>query len=214
MNEKLNIQDLSVILAKQRGLEKEKAENFVREFFALIGEALETDKYLKIKGFGVFKLIEVESRESVNIQTKERFEIPGYTKISFTPDALLKDTINQPFAIFETVILNENTTFEEKNIGSVDELKDTGEEAEENNMVHFENLPESFSKSDMPERKSDEDHKRVGDVTEETVHAEDSQPHFFFSHLYRWALKRVFSICVIVSLIAVLIGLIVLFIYI
>lgn len=214
MNEKLNIQDLSVILAKQRGLEKEKAENFVREFFALIGEALETDKYLKIKGFGVFKLIEVESRESVNIQTKERFEIPGYTKISFTPDALLKDTINQPFAIFETVILNENTTFEEKNIGSVDELKDTGEEAEENNMVHFENLPESFSKSDMPERKSDEDHKRVGDVTEETVHAEDSQPHFFFSHLHRWALKRVFSICVIVSLIAVLIGLIVLFIYI
>lgn len=214
MNEKLNIQDLSVILAKQRGLEKEKAENFVREFFALIGEALDTDKYLKIKGFGVFKLIEVESRESVNIQTKERFEIPGYTKISFTPDALLKDTINQPFAIFETVILNENTTFEEKNIGSVDELKDTGEEAEENNMVHFENLPESFSKSDMPERKSDEDHKRVGDVTEETVHAEDSQPHFFFSHLYRWALKRVFSICVIVSLIAVLIGLIVLFIYI
>ena len=137
MNEKLNIQDLSVILAKQRGLEKEKAENFVREFFALIGEALETDKYLKIKGFGVFKLIEVESRESVNIQTKERFEIPGYTKISFTPDALLKDTINQPFAIFETVILNENTTFEEKNIGSVDELKDTGEEAEENTMVHF-----------------------------------------------------------------------------
>ena len=214
MNEKLNIQDLSVILAKQRGLEKEKAEYFVREFFALIGEALETDKYLKIKGFGVFKLIEVESRESVNIQTKERFEIPGYTKISFTPDALLKDTINQPFAIFETVILNENTTFEEKNIGSVDELKDTGEEAEENTMVHFENLPESFSKSDIPEKKSDEDHKRVGDVTEETVHAEDSQPHFFFSYLHRWALRRVFSICVIVSLIAVLIGLIVLFIYI
>lgn len=214
MNEKLNIQDLSVILAKQRGLEKEKAENFVREFFALIGEALETDKYLKIKGFGVFKLIEVESRESVNIQTKERFEIPGYTKISFTPDALLKDTINQPFAIFETVILNENTTFEEKNIGSVDELKDIGEEAEENNMVHFENLSKSFSKSDIPEKKSDEDHKRVGDVAEETVHAEDSQPHFFFSNLHRWALRRVFSICVIVSLIAVLIGLIVLFIYI
>ena len=110
--------------------------------------------------------------------------------------------------------LQQNTTFEEKNIGSVDELKDTGEEAEENNMVHFENLPESFSKSDMPERKSDEAHKRVGDVTEETVHAEDSQSHFFFSHLHRWALKRVFSICVIVSLIAVLIGLIVLFIYI
>ena len=60
-------------------------------------------------------MIEVDARESMNINTKERFEIPGYTKVSFTPDASLRDTINKPFAHFETVILNENTVFEDTN---------------------------------------------------------------------------------------------------
>lgn len=115
MNEKINIQDLSSMLVSQNALTKEEADNFIREFFALIVSALDRDKYVKIKGLGVFKLIEVEARESMNINTKERFEIPGYTKVSFTPDASLRDTINKPFAHFETVILNENTVFEDAN---------------------------------------------------------------------------------------------------
>lgn len=115
MNEKINIQDLSSMLVSQNALTKEEADNFIREFFALIVSALDRDKYVKIKGLGVFKLIEVDARESMNINTKERFEIPGYTKVSFTPDASLRDTINRPFAHFETVILNENTVFEDAN---------------------------------------------------------------------------------------------------
>ena len=115
MNEKINIQDLSSMLVSQNALTKEEADNFIREFFALIVSALDRDKYVKIKGLGVFKLIEVDARESMNINTKERFEIPGYTKVSFTPDASLRDTINKPFAHFETVILNENTVFEDAN---------------------------------------------------------------------------------------------------
>lgn len=103
------------MLVSQNALTKEEADNFIREFFALIVSALDRDKYVKIKGLGVFKLIEVEARESMNINTKERFEIPGYTKVSFTPDASLRDTINKPFAHFETVILNENTVFEDTN---------------------------------------------------------------------------------------------------
>ena len=115
MNEKINIQDLSSMLVSQNALTKEEADNFIREFFALIVSALDRDKYVKIKGLGVFKLIEVDARESMNINTKERFEIPGYTKVSFTPDASLRDTINKPFSHFETVILNENTVFEDTN---------------------------------------------------------------------------------------------------
>lgn len=115
MNEKINIQDLSSVLVSQNALTKEEADNFIREFFSLIVSALDRDKYVKIKGLGVFKLIEVDARESMNINTKERFEIPGYTKVSFTPDASLRDTINKPFAHFETVILNENTVFEDTN---------------------------------------------------------------------------------------------------
>lgn len=131
MNEKLNIQELSAWLASENGLAKEDAEIFIKEFFSVIEDALEREKYVKIKGLGIFKLIEVESRESVNINTKERFEIPGYTKVSFTPDAALKDVINKPFAHFETVVLNENTVFDEKEEAKSQEVEEEKEEEKE-----------------------------------------------------------------------------------
>lgn len=113
MNEKLNIQDLVNILAEKHGMDKKDADVFVREFFVLIEQALDSDKYVKVKGLGTFKLIEVGSRESVNVNTGERFKIEGHTKISFTPDTALRDLINKPFAHFETVVLNENTVLED-----------------------------------------------------------------------------------------------------
>lgn len=130
MNEKLTIQDLSAMLISEHLLSKEEAEVFIKEFFLLVENALEKDKYVKIKGLGVFRLIQVEARESVNINTKERFEIPGYTKISFTPDNALRDVINKPFAHFETVVLNENTVFDEKNGGQELQSQVTEESSE------------------------------------------------------------------------------------
>jgi len=111
MSERLNTQDLIDLLINRQGLEKKEAESFVKEFFSLIEEGLEKDKSVKIKGLGTFKLVDVESRESVNVNTKERIEIQGHTKISFTPDTALRDIINKPFAHFETVILNDNVDF-------------------------------------------------------------------------------------------------------
>lgn len=113
MNEKLNIQDLTDSLAEKHGMSKKNAESFVKEFFQLIEESLEKDNYVKIKGLGTFKLIDVDSRESINVNTGERFEIQGHTKVSFTPDAALKDSINKPFAHFETVALNDNAQLED-----------------------------------------------------------------------------------------------------
>lgn len=128
MDEKMNIQDLVALLAERHGMSKRNAESFVKEFFLLIEEALEKDKYVKVKGLGVFKLIEVESRESVNVNTGERFEIQSHTKISFTPDPALKDLINRPFSHFETVVLNDdiicNDTIPEKDQDS-DEFTET-----------------------------------------------------------------------------------------
>lgn len=112
MNEKLNIQDLIDLLAEKHGMSKKNADSFVKEFFQLIEEALEKDKYVKIKGLGAFKLIDVESRESINVNTGERFEIQGHTKVSFTPEPALKDIINKPFSHFETVVLNDDTVLE------------------------------------------------------------------------------------------------------
>lgn len=113
MNDKLCIQDLTDALAEKHGMDKHDAENFVKEFFQLIEEALEKDKYVKVKGLGAFKLIDVDSRESVDVNTGERIKIEEHTKVSFTPDAALKEAVNRPFAHFETVVLNENTVFED-----------------------------------------------------------------------------------------------------
>lgn len=119
MSEKLTIQDMARGAAEKLNMTKGNAEAFVREFFQLIADALHQDKYVKVKGLGTFKLIEVDSRASVNIKTGERFEIQSHTKVSFTPDAGLRDVINRPFAHFESVPLqNEEllltTTVEEE----------------------------------------------------------------------------------------------------
>lgn len=113
MNEKLNIQDLIDTLAERHGMNKKNADSFVKEFFQLIEESLEKDKYVKIRGLGTFKLIDVGSRESVNVNTGERFEIQGHTKLSFTPEPTLRDIINRPFSHFETVVLNDATVLED-----------------------------------------------------------------------------------------------------
>jgi nucleoid DNA-binding protein len=113
MNEKINLQDLVNLFCEKQGLNKKEAELFVKTMFDLIEEALATEKYVKIKGFGTFKLTEVNSRESVDVNTGERIEIQGHTKVTFTPDATMKDLINKPFSHFETVILNEGVELED-----------------------------------------------------------------------------------------------------
>ena len=98
MDTKVLIQDLAKALAERKGIDKKDALAFVQSFFDVVVFSLKRDKYVKIKGLGTFKQIEVESRESMNIHTGERFEIQGHMKISFTPDSSLRDAVNKPFA--------------------------------------------------------------------------------------------------------------------
>lgn len=121
MNEKISIQDLANVLASKHSMEKKDAEQFIKGMFELVEEALSTEKYVKVKGLGIFKLTDVESRESIHINTGERIEIQGHTKISFTPDNSIKELINKPFSHFETVILNEGVELEDIN----DKTQDT-----------------------------------------------------------------------------------------
>lgn len=113
MSEKVTIQPIIDSLAEKHGIPKKEAEAVVRKMFEVIEEALTTEKYIKVKGLGTFKLTEVDRRESVNIKTGERIEIQEHTKISFTPDNQMKDLINKPFAHFDTVILNKGTQLED-----------------------------------------------------------------------------------------------------
>ena len=127
MNEKITLQDLINLFGEKQSMSKKDAELFVRSLFDLIEEALATEKYVKVKGFGTFKLTEVDSRESVNVNTGERIEIQGHTKVSFTPDTTMKDLINKPFAHFETVVLNDGVEFEDTPVEVPDTLDDTPE---------------------------------------------------------------------------------------
>ena len=150
MNERLTIQDLTDLLAAKHSMTKKDAEAFVKEFFLLIEQALESENTVKIKGLGTFKLIDVDSRESVNVNTGERFQIKGHTKVSFSPDANLRDTINKPFAHFETVVLNENTVLEDTPIEETAE-EESGEE------VIPTDIPESIEPQSQPKEEEKEE---------------------------------------------------------
>lgn len=113
MEGKILLQDLAQSLAAKRNMPRKEAEAFMKAFFETISDGILQDKIVKIKGLGTFKMIEVQERESVNVNTGERIVIPGHSKISFTPDAELKNEVNKPFALFQTVVINEGTSLDE-----------------------------------------------------------------------------------------------------
>ena len=108
MSDKLNHSDLSSLLAKEAGISGAKAEAFTKAVFELVIEGLEQDGIVKINGLGTFKVTDVADRSSVNVNTGEKIEIKGHKKISFVPSDTLKETVNQPFAMFEPVEVDEN----------------------------------------------------------------------------------------------------------
>ena len=129
MNEKINIQELIQLLSDRLGVGAQDAESFIKEFFLLIESGLERDKYVKVKGLGTFKLIDVDNRESVDVNTGERIEIQGHTKISFTPENTLKELVNRPFSHFEAVVLNDHVNFEDASEDGTEEERSSEETA-------------------------------------------------------------------------------------
>ena len=159
---KLTIQDIAKVLCDRKGLTKKEADNFVNEMFDIIQQALERDMIVKVKGLGTFKIIDVDPRESVNVNTGERVLIDGHSKITFTSDQLLKEIVNKPFSQFETVVLNDGVDFSEEaasgayvNPEMAEELKASAEAATQTEapadsasmpLVDFVNHDPSFEK--------------------------------------------------------------------
>ncbi|NDW18917.1 HU family DNA-binding protein [Dysgonomonas sp. 216] len=126
MKEKLTLQDLVDLLAKQTSLTKKEADAFFREFFNAIIDDVFGGEPVKIKDFGTFKLTKVSSRESVNVNTGEKIEIPTHYKLSFLPDKILKSLVNKPFEGFETTLVEEGVSF-----GVIEESEESVELLEE-----------------------------------------------------------------------------------
>ena len=133
--EKLTIQEIAKILVEKNKLTTKEANQFVATMFDVIQQGLDGDGQVKVKGLGTFKKIQVEARESVSVRTGERVVIDSHAKITFTPDALMKELVNKPFSQFETVILNDGVEFEdiaddltEEELAEVDLMENAEEE--------------------------------------------------------------------------------------
>ncbi len=121
---RISIQEIASSIVKKHGLSAKDAEIFVTSLFDVINDGLQYENVVKIKGLGTFKVIDVRERESVNVNTGERFVIEGHGKITFTPDSVMQDLVNKPFALFKEVILKEGVNFEEIDSALNDEQSD------------------------------------------------------------------------------------------
>src|SRR3712207_2160620 len=181
--------DLVQDLVKVHKLTKEEAERFVNLLFELLDEGLSNDRLVKVKGLGTFKVTSVSARESIDVNTGERIVIDGRDKISFSPDAVLRDYVNRPFAQFETVIINEgvdveqllnveNTASEESN--EMDEIRSNGLQEESNEAMALEKaeentfIEEETSLNDIHPELTEEPAEECQNVTDEVVNAIDS----------------------------------------
>ena len=162
------IQDLAKYLSKKHKIQQKEAERFLTALVDVLNEGLHYEKLVKVKGLGTFKVIEVKNRESVDVNTGERILIEGRPKITFTPDAVMKDLVNKPFAQFETVVLNEGVTFD--NLSEEPEVELTEEpepQPEIEQLMEEKPAPEPEVEEEQPEIVEEQPEEII--VPEETV---------------------------------------------
>ncbi len=136
---RLTIQEIAKVLVAKNGLEPSQANRFATELFAIIQERLEKNDLVKVKGLGTFKVITVDARESVSVRTGGRVMIEEHSKITFTPDATMKELVNKPFSQFETVVLNDNVEFDDLKEQPADgEFEDTKDDLTEAELLQLE----------------------------------------------------------------------------
>ena len=126
-------------LAEKTGLSQQEAELFIKKMFDVVNEGLQDDKQVKVKWLGTFKVTSVKDRESVDVNTGERIVIDGRDKISFTPDNILKEIVNKPFAQFETVVVNDGVEFDEidKKFEAEEQMNENQQTAEASDVIDF-----------------------------------------------------------------------------
>ena len=172
MNEKINLMDLSALLAEKAAITKKEAETFFRAYFEIMNEELINSGLLKIKDLGAFKLSLMEDRESIDVTTGERVLIPAHYKVIFTPDKKLAEIINEPFAIFETVEIGEEFKPEEfKMLPGEDALNESNALEDEEEMII-----EMEKESTVEEEEEEINMEKESTVEEEEVNSLNVEP--------------------------------------
>ena len=149
MNNKLTIQELATLLSVKSGKDVYETERFIREFITVVSEGLFSDKMVKVKGLGTFKIVLVEDRESIHVNTGERILIPAHYKCSFIPDNELKELVNRPFSIFETTEIGDAASFQDMEMADDSDEDDVDSDSESDANEDGEDL--SLPKSSVTE---------------------------------------------------------------
>lgn len=166
--------DLTRDVIAKYGLDKEAAERFVQQMFAVLREGIEREKNVKVKSLGTFKITSVNARESVDVNTGERIVIEGRNKITFTPDVVLRDRVNSPFAQFETVVLNEGVDFSQTE--SENDTVDATEEIENSSDVD-EGVVTTETEKTMPvQKETDAALEKPASTSEASVPVPENTP--------------------------------------
>lgn len=156
---KLTLNNIAKVLVEKNGLEPKEAMMFTTAMFDLIHDRLNEEGIVKVKGLGTFKMIRVEARESINVRTGERVLIDSHAKITFTPDAVMKELVNKPFSQFETVVLNDDVEFTD--------MKSEETTDETNNSEQSESLVDVVSEGGTPEPAPEPTPEPVAEVAPE-----------------------------------------------
>lgn len=155
-------------LAEKTGLSQQEAELFIKKMFDVVNEGLQDDKQVKVKWLGTFKVTSVKDRESVDVNTGERIVIDGRDKISFTPDNILKEIVNKPFAQFETVVVNDGVEFDEidKKFEAEEQMNENQQTAEAEKPLNANPQVAEAEASDVIDFLDESDTSAVTDKTE------------------------------------------------
>ncbi|MDH6311824.1 nucleoid DNA-binding protein [Parabacteroides sp. PFB2-10] len=181
MNNRLSISDLAGLLAEKTGRKKKETEEFLKEFVSLVSHGVFEDRIVKIKEIGTFKIIEVEDRESIHVNTGERFVIPGHFKLTFTPDKELKELVNAPFSFFESVEVEDESALIESEEKKEEEISQEPEVVEEVEITVSEEPEEP--EPTVPEQIEPE--PIVAEPTQETDVTEPEKPR---NKRFNWVL--------------------------
>ncbi|RRD02974.1 HU family DNA-binding protein [Prevotella sp. OH937_COT-195] len=160
---KVTFQEMASRLAERKGISIDKAQDFLSAVLNTVNDGLHKDKLLKIKGLGTFKVIEVKQRKSVDVNTGEEIIIDGREKITFTPDAMMKDLVNKPFSQFETVSLNDGVDFSDFESSLSDE-----DVTREENVVKDEVPDNALQEEVFDDKKMPEDSDEAISVSDES----------------------------------------------
>lgn len=172
---KNKIMNITSALSTKYKMPLKEAEAFVAMVFDVVNEGLQKDKLVKVKGLGTFKVAAVKDRESVNVNTGERVLIEGHDKITFTPDAVLRDFVNKPFAQFETVVVKDGVDFSDLDSQKVPETVETPEVPETSETAETPETPDTLL-SAVPEEPKESEAPEAPETPEtpETVEASET----------------------------------------